>query len=216
MVDSCMIDKAGLMQRLRHLRRNEDGAPVIEFALVAPLFFLIIFGIIELGMIMCVTVLMESSLRDSSRYGVTGQLPDGASTMAAREQFIRDMIADRTLGLVDMNDAKVEILSYPTFEDVGQGEEFVDGNGNGDYDAGETFKDCNGNGKRDQDRGTAGPGGSGTVVLYRMRYEWPVMTPFAGPIIATDGKFPIQASIAVRNEPWNPTIGGPKPKACTL
>jgi hypothetical protein len=163
-----------------------------------------------------VNVLMESSLRDASRYGITGQLPDGASTMQEREQYIRRMIADRTLGLVDFDDAVVEILSYPTFDDIGQAEDFVDANGNGAYDAGETFKDCNGNGRRDEDRGTAGPGESGAVVLYRMRYDWRLLTPFAGPIIGTNGKFPLKASIAVRNEPWNPSLDGAEPEGCGL
>lgn len=186
----------------------------MEFAFIAPIFFLMVFATIEFALVMFVTVLMESSLRDASRYGVTGQLPDGASTMAEREAHIRELIAERTLGLIDFSDATVDILSYPTFGDVGEGESFVDGNGNGKYDPGETFNDCNGNGIRDDDRGTEGPGESGAVVLYRMTYDWPLLTPLAGPIIGTDGKFPLRASIAVRNEPWNPSLDGSGPKDC--
>ncbi len=162
------MDVQGFIRRVLRLRHDQGGSPAIEFAFVAPIFFMAVFATIEFALIMFVTVLMESSLRDASRYGVTGQLPDGATTMAEREAHLREMIADRTLGLIDFADATVEMLSYPTFGDVGEGEKFVDGNGNGKYDAGETFNDCNGNGTRDADRGTEGPGESGAVVLYRM------------------------------------------------
>lgn len=205
-----------LISAFRLLHRDERGSPVVEFAIAGPLFFLLVCAIVEFGLVMFVTVLLESSLRDASRYGVTGQLPDGASTMGEREAYIRKLVEDRTLGLVDFDKAALEIQSYPTFEDVGQGESFVDGNANGKYDGGETFKDCNANGKRDEDRGSAGPGESGSVVLYRVRYDWPLITPMVGKVIGKDGKFPLAASVAVRNEPWNPSLDGAEPKPCTL
>lgn len=200
----------------RSLRSDERGSPLLEFALGAPVFFLMVCAIAEFGLVMFVIVLMESSLRDASRYGLTGQLPDGASTMAEREAYIRQLVEDRTLGLIDFDKAVLEIRSYPTFDDVAEGEAFVDGNGNGKYDGGETFKDCNANGKRDDDRGSAGAGESGSVVLYRLRYDWPLITPMVGRIIGTSGKFPLSASVAVRNEPWNPSLDGSEPKPCTL
>jgi Flp pilus assembly protein TadG len=170
----------------------------MEMAFAAPVLFLICAGTVEFGMIMFVTVLMESSLRDAARYGITGQVPDGLD----RQAYIIDLIGERTIGLVDIDAADIEILSYPTFGDVGRGEEFVDGNGNGEYDAGETYDDENGNSQWDEDVGSPGAGESGQVVVYRITYEWPLLTPLAGPLIGDDGKYRISASIAVRNEPW--------------
>ncbi|MGF1641186.1 MAG: TadE/TadG family type IV pilus assembly protein [Rhodospirillales bacterium] len=187
-----------LLRRLVRLRRDEDGSPAIEMVFAAPALFLICAGTIELGMIMFVTVLMESSLRDAARYGITGQVEDGFD----REAYIVELIGERTLGLVDLATADLNILSYPTFDDVGRGETFVDGNGNGVYDAGETFTDENGNGLRDDDVGVPGAGESGQVVVYRISYQWPLLTPLIGPLIGQDGKYEIRASIAVRNEPW--------------
>ncbi|HSO43461.1 MAG TPA: TadE/TadG family type IV pilus assembly protein [Rhodospirillales bacterium] len=205
-----------LIGACRTFRRDERGSPVVEFAIGGPVFFLMVCAIVEFGLVMFVIVLMESSLRDASRYGLTGQLPDGASTMSEREAFIRELVEDRTLGLVDFDKAVLDIRSYPTFDDVARGEDFVDGNTNGKYDGGETFKDCNANGKRDDDRGAAGAGESGAVVVYRLRYDWPLITPMMSKIIGTDGKFPLSASVAVRNEPWNPSLDGTEPKPCTL
>lgn len=187
-----------LMRRLIGVRRNEDGSPSVEFVFAAPVLILMAMGTIEFGMIMFVTVLMESSLRDAARYGITGQEPEPDARLAA----IVDIIERRTLGLVDMDKATVEILSYPAFGDVDRGEDYIDGNSNGKFDPGETYTDENGNGQWDKDVGSDGAGESGEVVVYRLEYDWPLTTLFLGDLIGDDGHFPIKASIAVRNEPW--------------
>ncbi len=189
----------GLIRFLRRLRDGEDGSPAAEFAFVAPILFLMVIGTIEFGMIMFVTILMESGLRDAARYGITNNEFGGMNRM---ERIVR-IIDDRTMGLVDISQADLQVLVYPAFDQIGNGEDFVDGNGNGTYDAGETFADANGNGVWDSDIGQAGSGASGQVVLYRINYDWTLMTPLAGQVIGNDGKFTLNASIAVRNEPWN-------------
>ncbi len=189
----------GLIRFLRRLRDGEDGSPAAEFAFVAPILFLMVIGTIEFGMIMFVTILMESGLRDAARYGITNNEFGGMNRM---ERIVR-IINDRTMGLVDISQADLQVLVYPAFDQIGNGEDFVDGNGNGTYDAGETFADANGNGVWDSDIGQAGSGASGQVVLYRINYDWTLMTPLAGQVIGNDGKFTLNASIAVRNEPWN-------------
>ncbi len=110
-----------------------------------------------------------------------------------------------------MDKAKIEVRIYPTFGDVGRGEAFVDGNGNGQYDAGETFTDENGNGVHDSDVGAAGAGDAGAIVAYRMEYAWPLLTPLANHLIGKDGAFTLQSSIAVKNEPYDQAIGAPAP-----
>jgi hypothetical protein len=106
--------------------------------------------------------------------------------------------------------------SYPTFEDLGVGEDFVDANANGSYDLGETFRDCNGNGTRDGDRGTTGAGASGQVVVYQIDYDWSMWTAMLVPVIGHEGKLHIQANTIVRNEHWDPDSGGREPASCAL
>ncbi len=188
-----------LIRFLKRLRDREDGSPAAEFAFVAPIMILLVVGTIEFGMIMFVTILMESGLRDAARYGITGS---EFGKMSRMERIV-EIINDRTLGLVDISEADIQILVYPDFGQIGQGEDFVDGNGNGTYDVGETFTDANGNGTWDSDIGQSGPGASGQVVLYRIEYAWNLLTPLAAPLIGEGGKFTLSASIAVRNEPYN-------------
>ena len=193
--------------RLRPLAADQRGAALIEFVLAAPLAVLMVVGAVEFGMILFVSTLMESALRDAARFGITGEEPPGTTRLAR----ILNIIESRTIGLVDMTEAKVEVLVYPTFGDIGRGEDFVDGNGNGQYDGGETYTDENGNGQHDSDIGVAGPGEAGSIVAYRMEYGWRLRTPMAAPLIGQDGKFTLKAAIAVRNEPYDQAIGAPAP-----
>ncbi len=184
---------------------------MIEFGIAAPFMLMLVLGIMELGMVMFVNMLMESSLRVAARWGVTGQPPANGDRLTE----ILAIIEDRTAGMLDMEEAEVTISSYPTFDDVGQGEDFEDGNGNGQWDPGETYKDCNGNGQWDDDRGNTGSAGNAReIVVYRIEYDWPLMTTMIADVLGDAGKVPLVANITVRNEPWN--SGGSSNQACDL
>ena len=101
----------GLIRFLRRLCDREDGSPAIEFAFVAPILILMVIGTIEFGMIMFVTILMESGLRDAARYGITGNEFGGMNRM----ERIVQIINDRTMGLVDINQADIQILVYRVY-----------------------------------------------------------------------------------------------------
>lgn len=184
---------------LKSFRRDANGSTLMEFAFGAPVLLTVILASMEFGAVMLTSTMMESSLREAARFGITGQQPDNAT----RLERIIDIVDERTLGLVDMAEAQVDILVYPSFSDIGRGEDYVDGNASGSYDLGETFTDENGNGVWDADIGAAGSGASGDIVVYRMRYDWQSMTPFASHFIGNDGILNLAASIVVRNEPWD-------------
>ncbi|RED53450.1 TadE/TadG family type IV pilus assembly protein [Aestuariispira insulae] len=191
--EDCLISSS-----THRLKGDERGIVSQEFAIISPLLILMIIGIFELGTIMLVNSLMEGAMRESSRYGITGRADSGIS----RESYIRQIVDEQTLGFVDMDKAKFETLVYSDFGSIGDGEPYIDGNGNGAYDVGETFTDENSNGAWDADVGEDSAGAADDVVLYRISYNWPIMTPLIGALIGTDGHFPMEASIAVRNEPW--------------
>jgi len=187
----------------RNISGNQDGGLAIEFGFgVMPLALLIV-GILEIGMILFASTLMEGSLREASRYGITGQIVDENE----RLNKIVEIVNQKTIGLIDPATAQIEVLVYPAFGDIGKGESFVDGNANGVFDAGETYTDSNENGAWDADMGVAGSGGPGAVVLYRFTYNWPLLTPLIGNLISESGTVPLQASIVVRNEPWEEEEG---------
>lgn len=180
------------------------GAAALELAFAAPVLFVAIAGVIEISMMMFVVTLMEGGLREASRFGITGNIPPGVT----REQHILNLIAENTIGLIDTKNAAITYKVYPSFGDVGKPEPFTDSApANGVYDAGESFVDINGNGQWDSDMGKAGLGGPGDVVLYTVTADWSLLTPLIAPLMGNNGVMKLEASVAVRNEPF-PSPGG--------
>ncbi len=192
------------MRGLKRFLLDRRGGTAMEFALAAPAVILFVAGILEVGMFIFALTLLEASVRESSRYGITGASPAGVS----REQAIRNIVADRTMGLIQMDRLIISTLIYSNFTLIGQAEPFTDtAPFNGVHDAGEPFTDVNGNGQWDADLGRAGVGGPGDVVVYTLIYPWPLLTGMLNDIIGDAGFLTLRASIAVRNEPY-PTPGG--------
>jgi hypothetical protein len=177
-------------------RIGDGGNAMVEFALVAPIFLGVTLSILEFSGIMFVQTLLEGGAREASRYGLTGQTPEGIS----REAMILQIVSENSFGLIDIDELEMTTLVYDNFNEVGQPEPFTDENGNGEYDADEPYTDVNGNGGWDDDMGAAGLGGPGEVVVYEMSYDWPIMIPLFQPFFGDH--VTLQANIAVRNEPF--------------
>lgn len=176
---------------------GESGQAIVEFALIVPIFLGMLLSILEFSGIMFVQTLLEGGAREASRYGLTGQQPEGIS----REDMILQIVTENSFDIIDTDDLEMETLVYDSFGAVGQPEPFTDENGNEAYDEGEPFTDSNGNGGWDDDMGAAGLGGPGDVVVYRMSYDWPIMIPLFVPFFGDH--ITLQANIAVRNEPFD-------------
>jgi hypothetical protein len=190
---------------VRAFGRSRRGVAGLEFGFAAPALVLATVGVVELGMMMFVTSLVEGGLREAARFGITGYSPVGVS----REDRIREIIEENTIGLVDMSAATITTLVYPSFGAVGQPEPFEDSAPvNGAYDGGESYQDINGNGVWDADMGASGAGGPGDVVLYTVEVDWHALTPLFEPIFGLTGNIRMRASVAVRNEPFNQAGGG--------
>lgn len=186
----------------RRVVRAEDGTAAVEFGFTLPVLIVAVAGAIDIMGILFATALMEGGLREASRFGITGFTPAGMS----REERIVQLVNQAGVGLITVSPGDVSTLVYSDFENIGQPEPFVDGNGNGVYDLGESFNDINGNGQWDADMGAAGVGGAGDVVVYSLEHQWPLFTPVLLPFMGQDGKVPLRASVAVRNEPYDNTL----------
>ncbi|MCE2510632.1 MAG: pilus assembly protein [Alphaproteobacteria bacterium] len=188
-----------IIRNFRGLRRQREGSTTVEFAFAMPILAAALIGLVELSMIMLVTTLMEGGLRQAARFGVTGFVPAGVT----REQRILDILAEQTIGLVDIGQAQVTTLIYPDFEDIGEAEPYTDDSpANGNYDVGEDFVDVNGNGQWDADMGASGAGDAGDIVVYRITYDWDMLTGLLDAFIGQNGAIQLTASVAVQNEPF--------------
>ena len=188
-----------LKQSLRRFRACRRGAAVIEFAFVIPLLLVFIVGIMELSRITLAISLLEGGLREASRFGITGLDSDDS---ASREEQILALINHHGAGLYQIDQSNLSTLIYPNFALIGDPEPYTDTDGNGTHDPGEPFTDVNCNGNWDADMGRAGLGVGGEIVLYKVDYPLKLMTGYLGNALGDSGKIDLEASVAVRNEPF--------------
>jgi len=97
-----------LKKALRRFRRNRRGSAVIEFAFIAPLFFLLLFAIIETAMVFFASQVLETGTQDSARLMYTNQAQSTAMTQA---QFKSDLCA-RLSALFSCGGIYVSVKAY--------------------------------------------------------------------------------------------------------
>jgi Flp pilus assembly protein TadG len=89
----------------RSYRRNRRAAAAVEFALVAPLFFLLILGMIEYGRM----VMVQQVITNASREGARQAVLDGATT-AQIQTLVNDYL---TMGQISPASATVTVAPSP-------------------------------------------------------------------------------------------------------
>jgi len=167
---------------LNRFRRNRRGATVVEFALVAPMFFALLFAIIETAFMFFASQVLETVTQDSARLIQTGQAQTGAYTAA---QFKADVCARITVMFDCVNGISVDVQSYPSFASI---------NVANPIDAGKNFTNPN----------NYSPGGPGDIVMVRLFYQWPIIvTKFGYDLSNLNGsKRLLTATAAFQNEPF--------------
>jgi Flp pilus assembly pilin Flp len=181
--------------RLTALLRCRRGATAVEFAIILPLLLLFVIGSIEMAINLFIGSSIEAAVMEASRFGITGSEPG-----VSRAEKVLGIVEAKTYGLLDMDQVEMDTLVYASFADIGQPEPFVDQDGNDAYNTGEPFTDVNGNGTWDEDMGEAGLGGPSDVVVYRLSYDWGIVTPMLQEVLGASVRH--MSSVAVRNEPF--------------
>ena len=169
-------------QLLRRFRRNRGGSAVVEFALVAPMFFALLFAIIETALMFFASQVLETVTQDSARQIMTGQAQNAALTAA---QF-KSLVCSKVVALFDcQNGISIDVQSYPAFGSVNVASP-IDGSKN--------FTNPN----------NFNPGGPGDIVVVRLFYQWPLFVTGLGYNIAnlSGSKRLLTATAAFRNEPF--------------
>ena len=109
--------------RSRKFFRNEEGAAVVEFALVMPILALIIFGIIDFGRAFYTVNNIISAVREGARYGailsaplsVTGQREIRDRVRSVSQPFGGDSLRDEQIQIEFPNGelVRVRVQNYP-------------------------------------------------------------------------------------------------------
>ena len=132
-----------MVERARRRRREEGGATAVEFALFAPILFLVVFGIIDFGWAYSQNVDLRSAAREGARIAVVNEVTgEGAAATSDLIQRIRvrstqleDEKTEVAVTLVDSdNDSTYEIgeslvicMRYPLRSISGVSDTFISG-----------------------------------------------------------------------------------------
>src|SRR3954468_6774681 len=173
---------AALGKALRRFRRNRRGSAAVEFALVAPVFFALLFAIIETAIVFFAGQVLETVTQDSARFIMTGQAQTGGYSQSQFKTYVCGKVSI----LFDcVNGIYVDVQSYPQFSGVSVGDP-IDGSKN--------FIPPN----------NYSPGGPGDIVVVRLFYQWPLFVTALGYNVSnlSGGKRLLTADAAVQNEPF--------------
>jgi Flp pilus assembly protein TadG len=167
---------------LRRFRRNRRGSAAVEFALVAPIFFAVLFAIIELALVFFASQILETVTQDTSRLIMTGQAQSASYTQAS---FKDAVCAKLTLMFDCVNGVSIDVQSYNSFSAVNIADPI---------DAGKNFVPPN----------NYLPGGPGDIVVVRLFYKWPLFVTGLGfnPANIAGNKRLLTATAAFQNEPY--------------
>ncbi len=80
-------------QRSRAGRVLRPGQGLVEFALLVPVLFMLLFGIIEFGRLYMTKISLRHTVQEAARFAVTGNvLPDSTGAPMSRTVSIQQMI----------------------------------------------------------------------------------------------------------------------------
>ncbi|MFN3879444.1 MAG: TadE/TadG family type IV pilus assembly protein [Brevundimonas sp.] len=178
------------MRRLRR-RRGREGAAAVEFALIAIPFFAMIFSILELGLIFVLDSVLETATMESGRLIRTGQAQAQGFDKA---RFKTELCNRMGLFASDCTDrATIDVQVIPQFAVRNLGNPIINGTANPNLTA------YNG-------------GGPNSLVLVRVWYAHPLITPFLTQSVSRmgNGKVFLTTATAFRNEAFpSPSPPGP-------
>jgi len=163
--------------------RGESGSVIVEFALIAPMFFFLMFVIAETALVFIAEQVMDNAVFETARLIRTGQAQNGGMT---KEGF-KTQVCNRIAVFIDCDSADfyLDVRSFATFADMEFGVPVDDED---EY----------------EDQGQYIAGGPDDIVVVRVYYQWPTNKIFGALSLQnlSNGKRLIGSFAAFRNEPY--------------
>lgn len=144
---------------------NTDGVAALEFGLIALPLFMLIMGIIEVGLYFAAGLVLEGSVAQASRMVRTGQ----AQLSGDPEDMFREALCDHARTMLDCNRIQYEVIRIAddSFQTAENAQPQFDEDGNlipQEFNA----------------------GNSNDIILIRTVYRYEFMTPFIGSLLTGD------------------------------
>ncbi|TXF96019.1 TadE/TadG family type IV pilus assembly protein [Massilia arenae] len=89
--------------------RRQSGATLVEMAIIAPVFLLVLVAIIELSMMFFATLTMQYAVREGARFAITGRSSESATGNQQRYANVIAKIKDNSLGMYERTDPQISV-----------------------------------------------------------------------------------------------------------
>lgn len=185
----------GVLALCRRLRRDARGMAIVEFALTAPLFLLILLGIVDFSWQLYAKQVLQGAVAKAARDATL-------ESNSSNQKVLDDKVRDAVKAVFNGAEVRFSRKAYDSFDQVGDPEPFKDSNKNNRYDHPECFEDINGNGSWDADRGRTGNGGADDVVLYTASMDITRVLP-VWKMLGQSQNTTLSATTVLRNQPFN-------------
>jgi Flp pilus assembly protein TadG len=168
----------------RRFRRNRRGSAAVEFALVAPVFFALLFAIIETAIVFFASQILETITQDAARQILTGTAQ--SANYAGATQFKNAVVCPQIPAVFVCNNIYVNVQNYPSSSTA------------------ITIPNPIVGGSFDSSTLTYSPGNSCDRVLVQLYYQWPLFVTGLGYDISNLNGHQrlLVATAAFRNEPY--------------
>lgn len=169
------------MTTQKRFSRSEGGNVMIEFALLAPVFFMLITGLVEFVLYEYKTYALNHVVYEATRNLQTGEVYNSADKAAAFKQEV----CAQAGAMINCEDIKFDVRSFDAIKDI-------------TYPPAEFDKDGNPTNFVFQ------PGGPNKYSVVRASIKHAFITPFMDKLFGLDGDAPaiVNSFCIVKNEPW--------------
>jgi Flp pilus assembly protein TadG len=155
--------------------RHDGGAHAVEYAIVAPVFILLICMSLELGSVLLVQSNINYATRDAARLILTGQVQTGGGVSAFTNKLCGDVNV-----LITCSNLEYNVQSAGTFSALN------------------ATVQTNSSGQMTNTQFS--PGGPGSDVLVQVGYPFPCIIPIACNYISTNGNLLLFSTVALQTE----------------
>jgi Flp pilus assembly protein TadG len=150
--------------RSRRLLRalGDNGVTAVEFAIVAPMFLLLLTTIVDLGVMLTTQFLLDGAARDAARLIRTGQVQTSSSPMTTFQNLLCSDLSPVMSSATCQSSVIFEVQVFTNF-------------------AGVSFTPCTQNSNANQSGYCSFNTGAGTqIVGVQVNYNYPFMVPWVG------------------------------------
>jgi Flp pilus assembly pilin Flp len=183
---------------------NEDGASILEFALIAPVVMMMVMGTMDIGHSLFVRATLDGTVQDAARSSSL----EGATSLI-QQDLIDERVASTIRELAPGANVTVSRRYYKTFSTaaLARAEEVIEQSpGNLKCDRGESFMDANGNRVWDADGGSDGQGGAKDIVIITFKVSYPRIFPMA-PMLGWPANVEMESNSILANQPYGDQTG---------